>query len=222
MGGRAIWPYYYAGTMGLRDEATASTACATPRNTPASTRRSAPPSAWTGFIAGTGQAGRARSARDGQVRLRRDLGHQRRCTPRSTSCTHAMQGPEGRAAPRSSRSTSTDNADASNQADLALVLRPGTDAALACAVMHILFRDGHRRPRRIIAQLHRLHRASSRSISASRTPEWAAAITGLERRARSRNSPRLVGTRRKRSYLPARLRLRPPAATAPSTMHAAL
>ena len=28
------------------------------------------------------------------------------------------------------------------QADLALCLRPGTDGALACAVMHVLFRDG--------------------------------------------------------------------------------
>ena len=29
------------------------------------------------------------------------------------------------------------------QADLALCLKPGTDGALACAVMHVLFRDGH-------------------------------------------------------------------------------
>ncbi|TJX12955.1 MAG: molybdopterin oxidoreductase family protein, partial [Mesorhizobium sp.] len=28
------------------------------------------------------------------------------------------------------------------QADMGLVLRPGTDGALACAVMHVLFRDG--------------------------------------------------------------------------------
>ena len=32
------------------------------------------------------------------------------------------------------------------QADLALCVRPGTDGALACAVMHILFRD---RPSRL-------------------------------------------------------------------------
>ena len=30
----------------------------------------------------------------------------------------------------------------SKQADMALIIKPGTDAALACAVMHILFRDG--------------------------------------------------------------------------------
>jgi anaerobic selenocysteine-containing dehydrogenase len=29
------------------------------------------------------------------------------------------------------------------QADLALIVKPGTDAALACAVMHIAFRDGY-------------------------------------------------------------------------------
>jgi anaerobic selenocysteine-containing dehydrogenase len=28
------------------------------------------------------------------------------------------------------------------QADLPLILKPGTDGALACAVMHVLFRDG--------------------------------------------------------------------------------
>jgi anaerobic selenocysteine-containing dehydrogenase len=28
------------------------------------------------------------------------------------------------------------------QADMGLIVRPGTDAALACAVMHVLFRDG--------------------------------------------------------------------------------
>ena len=29
------------------------------------------------------------------------------------------------------------------QADIGLVIRPGTDGALACAVMHVAFRDGH-------------------------------------------------------------------------------
>lgn len=62
-------------------------------------------------------------------------------------------------------------------ADMHLCLRPGTDAALACAVMHVAFRDGYadwdymRRytdcPERLEAHL------------ASRTPAWAAAITGL-------------------------------------------
>ncbi len=63
------------------------------------------------------------------------------------------------------------------QADLHLAVRPGTDGALACAVMHVLFRDGHAdrayleantdAPREVEAHL------------ASRGPDWAAAITGL-------------------------------------------
>jgi anaerobic selenocysteine-containing dehydrogenase len=63
-------------------------------------------------------------------------------------------------------------------ADWHLALRPGTDAALACAVMHVAFRDGYadwdymRRytdcPERLEAHL------------ATRTPAWAAAITGLD------------------------------------------
>ncbi|MCB1511156.1 MAG: molybdopterin-dependent oxidoreductase, partial [Hyphomicrobiaceae bacterium] len=63
------------------------------------------------------------------------------------------------------------------QADLALCLRPGTDGALACAVMHVLFRDGFANwdylekytdcPRELEAHL------------ADKTPAWASAITGL-------------------------------------------
>ncbi|MFQ5784189.1 MAG: molybdopterin oxidoreductase family protein [Alphaproteobacteria bacterium] len=63
-------------------------------------------------------------------------------------------------------------------ADLHLALRPGTDGALACAMMHVLFAEGYAdrdymadyadRPAELEAHL------------ASRTPEWAARITGLE------------------------------------------
>ena len=64
------------------------------------------------------------------------------------------------------------------QADLALRLRPGTDGALACAVMHVLFRDG-------LADRDYLARytdapAELEAHLRSRDPAWAAAITGLE------------------------------------------
>jgi anaerobic selenocysteine-containing dehydrogenase len=62
------------------------------------------------------------------------------------------------------------------QADLAVLVKPGTDAALACAVMHCLFRDGHAdwdylekytdAPRELEAHLK------------TRDPQWASAITG--------------------------------------------
>jgi anaerobic selenocysteine-containing dehydrogenase len=63
------------------------------------------------------------------------------------------------------------------KADLHLAVRPGTDGALACGVMHVLFAEGFadwdylRRytdcPDELAAHLQ------------SRTPEWASAITGL-------------------------------------------
>jgi anaerobic selenocysteine-containing dehydrogenase len=80
------------------------------------------------------------------------------------------------------------------QADLALVLRPGTDAALACAVMHVLFRDGHA-DRDYLAR-HTDAPDELEAHLASRTPEWAAAITGLEV-AQIEEFAALVGTRKK-------------------------
>ena len=63
------------------------------------------------------------------------------------------------------------------QADMHLALRPGTDGALACGVMHILFRDGHA-DRDYLARYSDVPAELERHL-ASRTPEWAAAITGL-------------------------------------------
>lgn len=63
------------------------------------------------------------------------------------------------------------------QADMHLIVRPSTDGALACAVMHVLFRDGY-------ADRDYLHARTDapdelEAHLKSRTPEWAAAITGL-------------------------------------------
>jgi anaerobic selenocysteine-containing dehydrogenase len=62
-------------------------------------------------------------------------------------------------------------------ADTHLMLRPGTDAALACAVMHVAFRDGH--ADRAYMAAHADDPAALEAHVASRSPEWAAAITGL-------------------------------------------
>jgi anaerobic selenocysteine-containing dehydrogenase len=64
------------------------------------------------------------------------------------------------------------------KADLHLPLRPGTDGALACAMMNVLFAEG-------FADWAYLRRYTDRpdELAAhvrSRTPQWAAAITGLE------------------------------------------
>jgi anaerobic selenocysteine-containing dehydrogenase len=63
------------------------------------------------------------------------------------------------------------------RADLFLPVRPGTDGALACAVMHVLFRDGYA-DRAYLAK----HTDAPMELEAhlrTRTPEWAGAITGL-------------------------------------------
>lgn len=69
------------------------------------------------------------------------------------------------------------NTPTAQKADLALILKPGTDGALACAVMHILFRDGYA-DRDYMAR-HTDASAELESHLASRDPVWAAAITGL-------------------------------------------
>ncbi len=62
-------------------------------------------------------------------------------------------------------------------ADTHLALRPGTDAALACAVMHCAFRDGYA-DRAYMAQYADVPEELEAHLR-TRTPEWAADITGL-------------------------------------------
>jgi anaerobic selenocysteine-containing dehydrogenase len=64
------------------------------------------------------------------------------------------------------------------QADLHLMLRPGTDGALAAAVIHVLFRDGFA-DRAYMARYTDAPQELERHV-ATRTPDWAAAITGLD------------------------------------------
>src|SRR5580704_12401842 len=64
------------------------------------------------------------------------------------------------------------------QADLALQLRPGTDGALACAVMHALFRDGLA-DRDYMARYTDFSEAFEAHLR-NRSPQWASVITGLK------------------------------------------
>ncbi|MFZ0487240.1 MAG: molybdopterin oxidoreductase family protein [Arenicellales bacterium] len=64
------------------------------------------------------------------------------------------------------------------KADLHLMVRPGTDAALACAVMHVLFRDGLV-DREYLARYTDVPKELEQHVQ-SRTPAWAAAITGAD------------------------------------------
>ena len=62
-------------------------------------------------------------------------------------------------------------------ADMHLAPRPGTDGALACAVLHILFRDGLT-DRAYLAR-YAENTAALEAHLRTRTPEWAAEVTGL-------------------------------------------
>ena len=64
-----------------------------------------------------------------------------------------------------------------DKADLGLILRPGTDGALACAVMHVLLKEGLA-DRDFLARLTDFSPELERHLE-QRTPSWAAAITGL-------------------------------------------
>ncbi len=63
------------------------------------------------------------------------------------------------------------------QADMGLILKPGTDAALACAVMHIAFRDGY--ADRAYMERYADDPAGLEAHLQTRGPDWASAITGL-------------------------------------------
>jgi anaerobic selenocysteine-containing dehydrogenase len=63
------------------------------------------------------------------------------------------------------------------QADMHLMVNPGTDGALACAVMHVLFKEGYA-DRPYMAKYTDVPDDLERHLE-SRTPAWAAEITGL-------------------------------------------
>lgn len=63
------------------------------------------------------------------------------------------------------------------QADMHLMVNPGTDGALACAVMHVLFKEGYA-DRAYMAKYTDVPGDLERHLE-SRTPAWAAEITGL-------------------------------------------
>ncbi|WP_062229216.1 molybdopterin-containing oxidoreductase family protein [Aureimonas frigidaquae] len=174
LGAESVWPFYYAGTMGLvqRDginrlrhakdySGEFGSICV---NT-----------AWTGWYAGTG----ALSGVDPREMAQSDcivIWGTNAVATQVNVMTHAIRARKERGA-RIVVIDIYDNATM-KQADMALKLRPGTDAALACALMHIAFRDGT--ADRGYMSRHTDDPAGLEAHVASRTPEWAAQITGLD------------------------------------------
>ncbi|MCX5493249.1 molybdopterin oxidoreductase family protein [Kaistia dalseonensis] len=190
LGAETVWPYYYAGTMGLvqRDGINRlrhakkysgfyGTICTN--------------MAWTGYIAGAG----AIAGSDPREMAKADcvvIWGTNAVATQVNVMTHAIQARKDRGA----KIVAIDiyQNETMKQADLALCLKPGTDGALACAVMHVLFRDGLA-DRAYLAAYTDAPEALEAHL-AEKTPAWAAAITGLSV-AEIETFARLVGTTRR-------------------------
>src|SRR5271156_1061207 len=173
-GTEAVWPYYYAGTMGYvqRDGINRlrhaekysgffSTICVN--------------AAWTGFIAGTGKL----AGTDPREMAKSDLvviWGTNAVNTQVNVMTHATRARKERGAKIAAVDVYMNGT--MEQADLPVLIRPGTDGALACAVMHCLFRDG-RADRDYLAR----YTDAPNELEAhlrTRTPAWAARITGCD------------------------------------------
>ncbi|MGO4452323.1 molybdopterin oxidoreductase family protein [Phyllobacterium sp. TAF24] len=189
-GSQSIWPYIYAGTMGLvqRDSMHRLRHAKKYSNQFDSFCTNM---AWTGFFAGTGKLGGV----DPREMAKSDcvvIWGTNAAATQVNVMTHAVRARKDRGA-KIVAIDIYENATV-RQADLGLVLKPGTDGALACAVMHVLFRDG-------LADWDYLNRYTDdpKGLEAhlrDRTPEWAAALTGLSV-AEIEEFARLVGTTKK-------------------------
>ncbi|MHC5306844.1 molybdopterin oxidoreductase family protein [Bartonella sp. LJL80] len=172
-GSTTVWPYYFAGTMGLvqRDSINRlrhagryshqfSTFCT---NT-----------ALTGYYAGTGRI----AGVDPREMAKSDcivIWGTNAASTQVNVMTHAVKARKERGA----KIIAVDIYESATvkQADLGLVLKPGTDAALACALMHVFFRDG-------FADWPYLERYSDdpkglRDHLRFKTPQWASDMTGV-------------------------------------------
>ncbi len=172
-GAESVWPYYYAGTMGLvmrfsvnrlahakKYSRFYSTICAT--------------IARAGFAAGTGKV----AGVDPREMAKSDLVVIWGTNPVSTQVnvmTHAIRARKERGA-KIAVVDIYEN-DTMKQADIKIVLRPGTDGAFACGVMHVLFRDGYA-DRDYMARYADCPDELEAHLK-TRTPEWASAICGV-------------------------------------------
>jgi anaerobic selenocysteine-containing dehydrogenase len=171
-GSEAVWPYYYAGTMGLvmRDgihrlrhvkkySGFHSTICVNP--------------AYAGFAAGTGRVAGA----DPREIAKSDLvviWGTNAVNTQVNVMTHAIRARKERGAKIVAVDIYMNGT--MEQADLPVMIRPGTDGALACAVMHCLFRDG-RADWDYLDRFTDAPREFEQHVRA-RGPQWASRICG--------------------------------------------
>ncbi len=172
-GPEAVWPYFYAGTMGHvhRDGIERLRAV---RGYSHQYDTICVGLSWPGYIAGTGFLGGVNPEQMAEADCVVIWGTNAVHTQVNVM-THAMRARKHRKA----KIVVIDiyrNATM-EQADLGLVLRPGTDGALAVAVMHVLLRDGLA-DRQYMAKFTDFGPEFESHLQ-TRTPQWAAEITGL-------------------------------------------
>ena len=172
-GSEAVWPYYYAGTMGLvqrdginrlrhvmRYSRQRTTICTTVCE--------------AGWMAGVGRI----TGPDPREMACADLIVIWGGNPVATQVnvmTHATRARKQRGA----KLVVVDpyRTGTAQAADMHLALRPGTDGALACAVMHVAFRDGY--ADHAYMMNYSDFPAGLEAHLAARGPDWASGITGL-------------------------------------------
>jgi anaerobic selenocysteine-containing dehydrogenase len=192
-GPETVWPYFYAGTMGLvqrdgierlrhvmRYSRELQTICVTLSD--------------AGWLAGVG----VKRGVDGREMAESDLIVVWGGNPVSTqvnAMTHISRARKARGA----RLIVVDpyRTPTAEVADQHIAVRPGTDAALACAMMHVLFKEGFA-DRAYLAKYADAPDGFEAHL-ATRTPEWAAPITGIDA-ATIVEFARLYG-RTKRSFI---------------------
>jgi anaerobic selenocysteine-containing dehydrogenase len=128
---------------------------------------------WAGYLAGTGRVAGA----DPREMQKSDLIVIWGGNPVSTQVnvmTHAMIARKNHGA----RIACVDiyNTGTMKKADIKMLIRPGTDGALACAIMHVLFRDGYANWEYLEKYTDVPHELQAHLVS--RTPEWASKICG--------------------------------------------
>ena len=172
-GPEAVWPYFYAGTMGhVQRDGIERLRHARGYSLQYDTICTG--TAWPGYLAGAGKLQGANPEEMAESDCIVIWGTNAVATQVNVM-THAMRARKSRGA----RIVAIDiyrNATM-EQADMALVVRPGTDGALAVAVMHILLRD-NLADRAYMARYTDFSPEFEAHLQA-RTPQWAAAITGL-------------------------------------------
>lgn len=189
-GSETVWPYFYAGTMGLVQ-----------RDSIDRLRHAKKYSgffgsictnlAWTGYVMGTGLL----AGPDPREMAKSDcvvIWGTNAVATQVNVMTHAVRARKERGA-KIVVVDIYDNATM-KQADMGLILKPGTDGALACAVMHVLFRDGF--ADRDYLEKYTDDPAGLEAHLGSKTPEWASSITGLPVE-QIEAFARLVGTTKK-------------------------